>query len=809
MIRRPLVWLLGAYLFGLMLAWYTAEIWLLLGLLICSMILIYLMMYRLRNRYITAKDRFLWCLPLLFLLGLFAMKAQMQLPGLAKAFEQEAPCELSGQITMITNQSKGRALYLKNVMVSLSNGETYPCEAVKAYTSDHQSYLIGNHILLQGSIQKFTKASNPGQFDEQMYYRIENIDFKAEADKIVITDSHYSKYHETLNHMKGRLVRVYASILADKEAGALIAMLLGEKYLLDDEIKQLYQVNGISHILAISGLHVSLIGMGIFWLLKKCRLLLPVSTFLTIAIVYSYGVLTNFSVSTNRAVVMMIVMLLASLVGKTYDMLSAMALSAFIILLQNPLQLFSVGFLLSYSAILGIALLYPGLKRLFTRKSKVLDALLVSMSATLATTPIVLVFYYQFPTYGILTNLLILPFITILTLASLIAGLAGLIWLPLGTFLIGGPNYILKLYEGICKVNASFPESLITVGKPGIILVLLSVGFMLTFVLRSMRNPRWYQILYLVVGFLSLFLPHLNQGLEVTMLDVGQGEGIYMENQGTNYLIDGGSADISKVGTYRLFPFLKSQGVSRLDYAIVTHCDKDHINGLTELIEGELITIKRLILPDIKQKEENYLALEELAREKKIGIYYLSEGDSVVNGGMILKGNIISDWEARNNVFNRLIGKETLRIYCLHPTSDTIYSSSNSYSTVLSISFGDLDLLLTGDLDNEGEEQLRKNLEEGYYQKNYQIAPVTDYDVLQVAHHGSKYSTSEEFLQLIRPEFSFISCGRNNWYGHPHPQLLERLEEAKSSIGITNQEGAIMLRTDGGRLYVSKYLLLY
>lgn len=789
MIRRPLVWLLGAYLSGLILAWFSAAIWLILGMCFSSYVLLYLLMYRQSSRYITQKDRFLWIMPMLLMLGALAMKAQLQPPGLANAFTQEAPCELTGRITMIVNKSSGRALYLEHVTVSLYQEKYYPCEAVLAYTSDNHVYQIGNQISLKGTLQKFTKATNPGQFDEQLYYRIENIDFKVFADQIKIIDSGYSKYREGLRQWKNHLIRVYDTLLEEKEAGVLIAMLLGEKYLLDHELKELYQTGGISHILAISGLHVSLIGLGIFRLLKQCRLPLQVSTILTIAFLYSYGVLTNFSVSTNRSVVMMIVLLLAKLFGKTYDILSALALSALLILLQNPLQLFSVGFLLSYSAVLGISLLYPGFKRIFPYKCKILEGVLVSTSATLATTPAVLYFYYQFPTYGILINLLILPFITLLTITSLLAGVAGLIWLPLGTFLIGGPNYILKLYEGICRINTLLPGSLITVGRPEGVLILIDLGLLLLFIVRSKLSVKKVHLLYPVIGILLLFLPHDHKGLEVTMLDVGQGEAIYMECAGTNYLVDGGSSDIRKVGTYRLLPFLNYRGKNRIDYVIITHSDDDHQNGLMELMEEERVRIGELILPELIEKDENYIAIEKLARDKGITVSYLEEGDQL--GSNRVKSDSPMD---------RIGDGEELSIICLHPVPNVVYPDTNSYSMVLSVSYGSFDLLLTGDLTKEEEEIICQKLVEGYYHKNYQISPATDYDVLKVAHHGSKYSTGEELLELIKPELSILSCGLDNRYGHPHQELLERLNEIKSIYYITYQEGAITLWTDGKRV---------
>ncbi len=464
MIKRPLVWMLCAYLAGMCLAWLKLPVIILIILEMLLCLLIYFFTYRWPGKVIGRQDKFLWCLPLLLSLGFFALKDQLAPPKLYEAFAQESECELTGSIRMIVNRESGKTIYLKNNTVSLWKGKQYTCENVIVFCYDKQDhsfdqYQIGNRITVYGTLKKFSQATNPGQFNEKLYYQIENIDFKMTAESITVIDGHCLQFPVLLEKLKNKLLEVYQSILPKKEAGTMIAMLLGEKYLLEDEIKQLYQQNGISHVLAISGLHISLIGLSLFWLLKKLKIPIIPATLLSIFCIYSYGVLTNFSVSTNRAVVMMTIMLIARLFGKTYDMLTSLSLSALIILLQNPLQLFSAGFLLSFGAVLGIAVIFPCLKALLPIKHGAIDGLLVSLSAQLATTPCILWFFYQFPTYSVLVNLLILPFVTVLTLTSLLAGIAGIVSKPLGLFLAGGPNYILKLYELICRIGSGFRET--------------------------------------------------------------------------------------------------------------------------------------------------------------------------------------------------------------------------------------------------------------------------------------------------------------------------------------------------------------
>ena len=826
MIKRPLVWLLAAYLAGMYLAGQKFSVILVILSMLIIVLIIYIFMFRVKRKLINRRDGFLWVLPLQLLLGFYAMRGQVTVPILYQAFEQEIFCELTGNITMIVEKQWGRALYVKNNVVSLSEGDPYLCENVIVFCYDDQNnfeknslsnsqsnsqnnsknnsqsitqnnsqnnsssnsnvmnYLVGNQITVQGTLQKFLEASNPGQFNEQLYYQIENIDFKLEAEQITIIDSGYSKFHAILGRIKNKLIRVYDTILSAKESGTLIAMLLGEKYLLDDEIKQLYQQNGISHVLAISGLHISLIGMFIFHLLKKCKVPIAIATFLSIFFIYSYGVLTNSSISTNRAVVMMTVMLFSALVGKTYDMLSATALSALLILLQNPLQILSAGFLLSFGAVIGIAIILPSLRILFPTKNTLFSSLFISVSAQATTTPLILYFFYQFPVYSIITNLLILPCITILTLTSILAGIAGTIYLPLGIFLIGGSNYILKFYEWVCSIGSNMPGNLITVGKPDMLRITLYVILLSIFVWGTRRYGKKYLLVIFFAAILMLFVPESNVGLEITILDVGQGDAIFMESEnGITYLIDGGSSDVSKVGINRIQPFLLSQGVGEIDYAIMSHSDKDHISGLKELIEKEQIDVKNLILPNIVNKDEAYIELENLANEHGITLRYIEAGDAIEDG--------------------------EIKIICLHPTVDYNATSSNAYSTVLSICYGDFDMLMTGDLEQDGEELITKLLKDTDALAGYAISPVADYDVLKVAHHGSKNSTFDEFLQIINPEVSIVSCGLDNSYGHPHEELLDRLNQIGSDIKITYESGAIMIKTDGEKLEIQEYLQEY
>ncbi len=810
MVKRPLVWVFGAYLSGLLLGWHRFPFFFVLLLIILSSIVLYLLMFAVKTRYISRRDGFLWCLPLMLLLGFGAIGQRMEPPAADLAFGEEAEGTVIGEIRQIIAKSSGSVLYLKNNRITVSGGDTYPVDHIILHASEAQSFRIGNKLHVSGRIYKFAEPSNPGQFNERMYYKIQNIDYKVIPEDIVILDAGYSRFHAVLDKVKQGILAVYKQILPEKEAGTLVAMLLGEKYLLDEELKQLYQENGISHILAISGLHISLIGVAFFHFLRKCRAGLLLSSLISILLMYCYGVLTNFSVSTNRAVVMFVVMLLARILGKTYDMLSATALSAFLILLQNPLQLFSAGFLLSFGAVLGIGLLLPCLRGLTKVKSSLLYGVFVSISAQLMTLPLILYFFYQLPVYSVLINLLILPAMSALMLSALAAGILGLISLPAGVFLVGGANYILRFYEWLCRLGSSLPANLYTTGRPGMARILLYLVLLACFLWVAGKDRRKRVLLLPVAALVLLLAPVRPSGLSVTLLDVGQGEAIFMRSpSGTTYLIDGGSSSLGHVGTYCLTPFLLSEGVDRIDYAIVSHADADHINGLGELLEGKKIEIKHLVMSGIKhsdtaghpasdenqafdysaakgtklvsrnkkEAEEAYLELIRLATENGTDIRYLTAGDCI-------RDNPVS-------------------IRCLHPAEEFQWTTGNSYSLVLSINYGDFDLLLTGDLEREGERRIMRQLQASHPEDG--SGNTTDYDVLKVAHHGSKTATMEDFLELIRPEYALVSCGKDNRYGHPHPELIARLEQSGCETMISYESGAVMLATDGRRLRITTY----
>lgn len=727
-------------------------------------------------------------------------------------FDMEAYSELEGTISQIVPKEKTTAIYLKNVTIlTLNKKQINSTEVGKVilYDKNSNNLKIGNKIYLTGTLQKFQEGTNPGQFNEYLYYKSNNIDYKVFVENLKIINKKYDFLGENLRKIRGKFSEIYQNILGE-ESGVICAMVLGEKSAIDIDTKELYQKNGIAHILAISGLHITMIGMFLYKILKK--IYLPNETVIPLAIMalILYAKMTDAGISTNRAVLMLAISLFGKLIGRTYDLITAMCLSGSITLLQMPLQITNSGFLLSYGAVFAIAVVYPVLHDIFlpeeTEKTKLqrktnilnlnfisfrkkdikekqegkrkkavrqavlklLDGLLLSLSINLVTTPVLLYFYFDIPIYSILLNLCILPFLSMLLGIGILAGCIGMFSIPLGTFWGGSIYMILRLYEVLCNIFLQLPYSIITVGRPDKISCILYYGGLFLFLLcYSCYQKKW--TLLFGLSMLSVFYHPNPSRLTVTMLDVGQGDGILIENvTGKTFFIDGGSTSVKQLGKYRISPCLKSKGISAIDYACVTHMDEDHISGLIELMEkcnfAGNIKINNLVLPDTSLKDEPYQNMVDLAASKNIPVIYLKKGDKLRNGD--------------------------LKFTCLHPYKDFATDNRNNYSTVLWMQYGNMDMLFTGDVSDEGEEAIIEN-------------GLPECEVLKAAHHGSKYTNSKKFLEQVLPKYAIISAGEDNRYGHPHIETLERLEAVGAKIFCTINCGAIEVQTDGKKVSIS------
>ncbi len=667
----------------------------------------------------------------------------------------------------------------------------------------------GCKVMLCGELELIPSATNPGQFDSRDYYLAQGYMFRSFSAKLTLLETG-SGLQWWIWHIREFAGDVLKNISDEDDLEVFLAMLLGDRSELDDETTDLFKAGGISHILAISGLHISFIGMFLKNTLKRLGfpvfLTAPICGFFLIC--YTYG--TGNSVSSQRACIMMLLKLGALLLGRSADTLSSMALSWIIISLRYPWQITQAGCQLSFGAILAIGMFLPVLEKNVLEPKKIRAgavyrffrglrrAFLSSATVQLTTLPILAWHFFQLPMYSILINLIALPLSGLLFGSIFLAVAVGSVFTCLGwglvipkTLLLPA-HFVLVFYNRLCSICTYLPGYLLTTGRPrwwqiAVYATLLSALCLILY-LRVRRvdmdigddkidlkpltgeiksklvRQLGYMIfiIILMVGGAAFLIRARYNELTVVFMDVGQGDGIFLMDKSSCILIDGGSSFTSGVGTYRIEPLLLYYGVDHVNAWIFSHPDTDHYSGFIEIMEDEsaanTLRVDAVITGAAVKEESKWIELSQVAQDNGISVLYMESGMTLTVGDMSLT--------------------------CLYPGEEEAFTETNDLSLVLKLEYGEESILFTGDISEDVEELLCER-----YGSSSTALSCT---ILKVAHHGSKYSSSSEFLDMTNASYGIISCGNNN-YGHPAEETLERLDAAEIEVHITKEEGAIIV----------------
>ena len=823
---------------------------------------------------------------------------------------------LAGRVYQKADKEKYQVLYLKD------NSILYHQQSLKEsrfiiYDKEKLETDIGDVVTISGKISLFENARNPGNFDSKLYYQKQDIHASVWAESIQkqknITHTFYENIKNVLYQFRREWMSHLSKMMGEKDGNTLSAMILGEKAEMDQELRELYQVNGIGHILAISGLHLSFIGIGMYKILRRITGSYPVGGVCGILFLMFYILMIGFTVSAVRALVMFLFRVGADMAGRHYDASTALSAAAVVVLLWRPLSLYDGGFWLSFGAVLAILTVVPVLQGWMERKypenkggrmqksdrismtyricMSIVQGLMASLGINLIILPVLLYFFFEFPIYSLFLNLFVIPLMSVLLFMGMAGSLFSVFFLPLSGecfWICGG---ILRLYKISCNLVLTLPRARFVAGKPEIWQITVYYGILVIVLLllrekerlmehvddvddvgdaeckkykicgrgssfqkqagygsgvsvkksaasESGVNMQQYTVSKLGVsvqqymvgkpdtglqkqetsklgaGIQKHMVSKLDAGIQkraarlgrfalmlgmagvialthrwgergkltTVILDVGQGDGIFMRGpEGETYLMDGGSSDVKKVGQYRIEPFLKSQGVGVLDYVLISHGDSDHMNGVEELIERQDIGVRigTLILPVQEVWDEALVGIAKKAKKYGVRVVVIGSGQSIKEGNMT-----ITCIQPEN------LGTKAENRESEGWDAEKGYEPGNAASLVLAVKFREFDMLLTGDVEGEGEEQLTKKLEEQYRDCTW--------EVLKTAHHGSKNSSSEEFLQQVKPAYAFISAGQENRYGHPHQETIKRLTDIGSKIYSTQENGAIIVGVEDG-----------
>lgn len=622
---------------------------------------------------------------------------------------------------------------------------------------------------LSGTLELPSTSKNPNVFNYQQYlstkqiYWIFNVNALPSQNCQATSPTLFS----VMDQIRTVGMNYVSKYFPEPTASLAIALLFGDQSSMNSELVTAYQKIGIVHLLAISGLQVTLLTGVLFYI--GLRIGMVRENMITILIIFLpiYAILTGATPSVVRAVMMMLVILINLRWGSArLNPLDALCYAFLIIVFCSPYLIYDIGFQLSFSACVALLLSAP---YIFTNEAGVSQLILTSYIAQLATLPIILVHFFEVSLLSIAANLLFVPFFSVFLtpfffIVFVLHPILPFIFNPL---LWATNKLIMFVNDGINKLSG-LPFHMIILGKPGkLLIILLSVAILVIFYkLEKDRFNRFQNSLLIVIPLVGIaVIQNWSPYGEVTFIDVGQGDAILIKlpfNKGT-YLIDtGGKPPVSgdtwqqkrsnfEVGKDVIVPYLKSKGISTLDKLILTHGDMDHVGGASAVIEE--LTITEILLPKVKAQSDIEHEIIRKANQKGIPIHYVYEGKQWGDGESLFK--------------------------VLAPSSSGVKLDKNNQSIVLFAKIGGLSWLFTGDLEEIGEMELAENY------------PFLDVDVLKVGHHGSKTSSSEEFLQQFQPEIAVISVGKNNRYSHPHDIVLTRLASHRMTIYRTDKNGAI------------------
>lgn len=642
----------------------------------------------------------------------------------------------------------------------------------------YSSVGIGNRIAIKGTLSKARNKRNPGEFDyesaiaEKGIHGLINI-YKT-GDILILSDK--------LNFLKNTQFEIRKSIdgLINKfhnhsTTALLRGLLLADRSMIDYDIRTEFINSGVVHVLAVSGLHVGFVVLIFVVIFKRFNPYLRYG--FTVIGLLLFMMITNFQTSVIRATIMALVMIASPLTGRNYNSINSLSLAALIILLLNPSELFSPGFQLSFSAVLSILLLYPPIaSRIGKMKLKspgvryVLLFCAVSFAAQVGTLPFTLFYFHKLSVFALLANFIVIPMIGLIVGLGIFTVFTGSI-LSIFGMVSGSANELLSFmlftivrffgnenYSFIFIRQFSLIDSIIFYCIATVIYFtwkyLVSLGSRIMAVLIS--------ILIISFGFSldnrELMKPNM---LSVYAIDIGQGDAILIKfPNGKTALIDGGDAtETFDNGSRIIIPLLDYLGIGKIDYGFITHADADHYRGFISLIKNNRISQITKPVPDFSVSGDT--EIEQAIKNYRIPVKYF--GKEIINVG-------------------------NARIYILNDTIRYGFNnlSMNDRSGVIKILYGNTSFLFTGDAGIKAE-----NL----YVRNY--GGFLKSDVLKAGHHGSKNSSSEKFLDTVKPDYVLISAGVMNKFRHPSPEIIERFINRGIGIFRTDQSGGILIQSDG------------
>ena len=641
-----------------------------------------------------------------------------------------------------------------------------------------------DRMQLQMQLYQPDPPRNPGAFDYREFLKRRGIDALGTVQKRAQIIAHQQEkddwWAQIVLPVRNLIRRAIEQNLSGGPAGLLKGVLLGAKQAVPEEVKTTFAQTGVNHVLAVSGLHVGLIAGSVFFMLKMLGIGRGITAALTICALVFYALITGLPPSVVRASTMGCVALLGMVGQRDIDGGNILGIAGLGLLIARPQDLFDVGFQLSFVATGGILIFYRPLRDFLPNKKGWYDTciagpLAVSLAAQATTLPFVVAYFGLVSVIGLIANLIVVPLIGVGVALGLLTVLAFACWEPLATIL-NAANWLILSGSIKCAEFMAEPEwAAFEVARPS--WVIFAIYLVLIPLIHPAARRLWGTyclIIALVLANIGIWknIWQTESALEIYFLDVGQGDAIFFKYpNGRTLLVDGGiRTQYTDMGARVILPFLKSQNIDHIDVVVGSHPHADHIGGLISVLEQ--ISVGHYL--DAGQHVDSFTGkrLQEVVKTKGIRYQAVAAGDSLVGiGGLVL-----------------------------HPTPAYVSNSGsapdgvNNGSVVIRIVYRETAILLTGDIEHETDSDLML--------WNHRLRS----DILKAAHHGSRTSSTPEFLAGVTPSIVAISCGKNNRFRHPSPEVVQRFRDMGIQIWRTDHSGAIAVRIDRGHIDIVPWI---
>ena len=657
----------------------------------------------------------------------------------------------------------------------------------KAFVRSGAYGYIGTMIEARGEYSEIPSADDPGCFDYGLYMKSQGVTVRFNAYILEISDKWVSPGTRVRCCLYGAR-ESFISRFDDDTQGFIRGVIFGDKSDIDEDTLEEFNNNSTGHILAVSGLHIGFL-YGLLRMLTARRRTLPVSI-LIISVILLYGEMTLWSPATVRACIVMTISLFAAHLRRCSDLLTSISMAALLILTFQPYQLFNSGFQLSFMALSGIAF-FTGPVSSYTG-----EAMAVMLAVQIGTLPVIAYSYCRINPLSMFIN------IPVILLASVLVPLcilllmmeayafrvpaAGIDLAELISYAVIKINHIFS-FGGSFSVKTSGPGAAATIVIYIMILGLASEWTRIRLLRKDMKSVIKQGILLMMpLAMLFSCLYDTISDDEIVFTAVGQGDCVHIRAEGHDVLIDGGGqAEYGdnkdkryNVGKNILMPYLMHSGADNVDIALVTHLHADHYKGISEL--AEIFPVGAIGIP--ADYKDSYSEI-------------MNRGDNAHNSSIISKYRALFMFpDTKISITDDVYIKT---IWPVEVSDEPIAADDpNEHNAVYMIHYKGIKIMVTGDMLEADEQQMVEY---------YRDTDALECDILKVAHHGSKSSSSEAFLDAARPRIAVIQCGLNNFYGHPHRQTLERLEERGIRVFRTDLSGAVGIDIHKSRISVDLF----